>query len=88
MNHLELKPKTIMILCPKCHVSEHMKNGSWGRGLKKTKICVVCGNIFVPNHSKKHKSCSSKCLSELGRLNAMKRWYPTEQKELKDSEMQ
>lgn len=55
-----------------------------GRGLKKMKACVVCGTTFIPNHSKKHATCSKNCLSELGRRNALRRWHP-EWTDLKDS---
>lgn len=62
------------ILCQECHANEHKADGSWGKGSKKTKICVICGSEFTPSHSKKHTTCSRPCLSELGRRNARKRW--------------
>lgn len=48
------------------------------RRTKKTKLCKVCGTEFTPSHSKKHSTCSKKCLSEIGRRNAMKRWHGAE----------
>lgn len=75
-HHQTYTASDYVILCQGCHASEHSKDGSWGRGLKKTKFCVICGSEFTPNHSKRHKTCSSNCLSELGRRNARKRWEP------------
>jgi hypothetical protein len=63
-----------VILCQECHKNEHVKDGSWGHGLKAMKDCVVCFKPFTPRHSKKHSTCSQECLSELGRRNARKRW--------------
>src|SRR5271165_379880 len=61
-----------VILCHSCHTEIHRKDGSWG--FKKQKNCLICGNLFTPNHSKNHNTCSRTCLSELGRRNAQKRW--------------
>lgn len=71
-HHVKMQRKAIMILCVPCHVREHQKNGT--RRVKRPKSCAVCGKDFMPRHSKKHKTCSPNCLSELGRLNARKRW--------------
>jgi len=58
--------------------------GTWGRGLREIKNCVICLKTFAPKHSKNPKTCSSDCLKNLGRLNALKRWKkdlePTELK--------
>src|SRR3990167_3319507 len=67
-------PGNMKILCQTCHKNLHLESGSWGKGLRKKKNCAVCGKEFVPHHSKNHKTCSKDCLSELGRLNARKRW--------------
>lgn len=61
-----------VILCQECHRKADSQDGT--RPKKKTKTCVVCSKVFVPNHSKKHKTCGKFCLSELGRINALKRW--------------
>ena len=55
-------------------LDEHMKDGSWGKGLKPIQFCTICGKEFLPPDSHVHKTCSPECLSELGRVNAMKRW--------------
>lgn len=87
-HHPDPTSANFLIVCQKCHVEIHMKDGSWGRGLRKTKNCVICGSEFVPNHSKKHTTCSKPCLSELGKRNALKRWHPNESTDLKPSETQ
>jgi len=58
------------ILCRPCHEKWHAAE----RLASRMKPCVICGTRFLPNHSKKHTTCSRPCLSELGRRNAMKRW--------------
>src|SRR3990167_1446719 len=65
------------IVCQTCHTAIHVSDGSWGKGSKRIKDCAICGKPFVPSHSKKHKTCSAACLSELGRVNAQKRWGAT-----------
>ncbi len=60
------------VLCRPCHVEADKRDGH--RRTKQEKRCKVCGKMFIPNHSKKHTTCSRNCLSEIGRLNAMKRW--------------
>jgi len=75
-HHQTMDAQDFIIICQDCHTSIHMKDGSWGRGLKKIKDCVICGKPFVPSHSKKNVTCSRSCLSELGRRNANKRWHP------------
>lgn len=86
-HHIHYEATAFQILCQSCHAEVHKADGSWGRGLKKTKNCAVCGQTFIPNHSKKHKTCSANCLSELGRRNALKRWRPAnESTDLEDSE--
>jgi len=84
-HHPDYTSSGCCLLCQSCHTAEHMRDGTWGVGLRKTKDCVICGETFTPNHSKKHKACSKNCLSELGRRNAQKRWHP-ESAALEDSE--
>lgn len=66
------KPEEVEILCQPCHVKADMEAGY--RHAKQPKLCKVCGKEFMPTHSKKHNTCSPTCLSEIGRINAMKRW--------------
>ena len=66
------KPLEVEILCPKCHAKADQELGN--RPVQQPKACKVCGAMFMPCHSKKHETCSAKCLSQLGRLNAEKRW--------------
>ena len=73
-NSLNNKADNVEVLCQTCHKNLHMAEGSWSRGLKKTKLCAICEREFLPHHSKNHKTCSRSCLSELGRRNALKRW--------------
>jgi hypothetical protein len=65
---------TVVILCQVCHAKEHVALGTWGRGEKKVKTCVVCGKDFSDYSHSRVKTCSPICLSELGRRNARKRW--------------
>lgn len=62
----------VEILCYKCHAKADLRDGF--RKARKRKDCAICGKVFTPSHSKKHKTCSPECLSEIGRSNAMKRW--------------
>lgn len=59
-----------LVLCRKCHSDAHVAE----RKANRMKPCLICGTRFLPSHSKKHKTCSNLCLSELGRRNARKRW--------------
>lgn len=63
-------PAAFEILCRTCHDKWHAAE----RLESRMKPCAICGTRFLPDHSKKHKTCSRACLSELGRCNAMKRW--------------
>lgn len=76
-HHQTYTESDFIILCQECHASEHNADGSWGKGSRKTRSCVICGSEFTPNHSKRHTTCSPDCLSELGRRNARKRWDRT-----------
>lgn len=71
-HHRTYTETDFQILCQSCHVQADLRDGS--RKRRKTKQCAICGNVFTPSHSKKHKTCSADCLSELGRRNAYKRW--------------
>jgi protein-arginine kinase activator protein McsA len=66
------KPTEVQILCQNCHVKADQRDGF--RRVKAKKRCKVCDMEFLPKHSRKHATCSRECLSELGRMNAMKRW--------------
>lgn len=74
-HHRTYTAEDFVIVCQPCHTQIHKADGSWGKGSRKIKDCAVCGKPFVPRHSTKHKTCSANCLSELGRLNALKRWH-------------
>jgi len=78
-HHPIYEPSAVQILCQSCHTALHMADGTWGKGPKDSskyiRDCVICGRIFQANHSKLGKTCSRACLSELGRLNASKRWH-------------
>jgi hypothetical protein len=69
-----LRPEEVIILCQRCHTNIHLLFGTWGNGPKTLRACVICGQDFIPKHSKKGVTCSRACLSELGRRNARKRW--------------
>ena len=64
----------VEFLCQKCHTTEHLTSGSWGCGPKRAKICTVCGKEFMNYTHTRVKTCGPKCLSEIGRINAYKRW--------------
>ena len=66
------KPLEVEILCTTCHRVADQESGT--QPTKQPKACKVCRAMFMPCHSKKHETCSAKCLSQLGRLNAEKRW--------------
>lgn len=102
-HHPDYSKDIFIVLCRDCHIKTHVEDGTWGTGPKQTKNCVICGKQFLPNHSKKHSTCSGACLKRLGRYNALKRWHPqkakamflgfhvahlTESKDLKPSAMQ
>ena len=65
-------PLNVIVLCRPCHDAEHVRL----RRPHRMKSCLICEKRFLPNHSKKHNTCSRECLSEIGRRNAMKRWHP------------
>lgn len=71
-----LDPLNVVILCQPCHAAVHVADGTWGNGKKQPKKCVVCLRLFDYRHSL-NKTCSRECLSELGRMNARKRWDRT-----------
>lgn len=66
------KPAEVKILCHTCHVIEDMKDGT--RRKRPRQQCEVCGKMFDPPDSHKHKTCGLKCLAIRGRENAAKRW--------------
>ena len=70
------KPLEVEVLCQPCHAAEHMASGTWGRGRKLPRKCVVCSKEFLHGHSKA-KTCSPQCRSERGRQNAERRWSRT-----------
>src|SRR4030095_11353448 len=61
------------ILCQSCHATEHVQEDTWGKGAKQPKPCIVCGQLFMTRHST-NNTCSRRCLQEVGRQNALKRW--------------
>ena len=66
----------VEILCQKCHVAEHMRMGTWGKGKTLTpKECVVCGTPFQPRKDRDKLCGHPSCLEELGRRSAIKRWF-------------
>jgi hypothetical protein len=65
---------SVEFLCQRCHTCADQQYGKWGRGPKRTKVCVVCGGEFTNYTHSRVKTCSRTCLSELGRRNAFKRW--------------
>ncbi len=67
-------PSRVEILCRACHWKADVRDGT--RQAKQPKQCKVCGNDFLPKHSKRSATCGRECLSTLGRQNAMRRWYP------------
>lgn len=66
------KPDVFEVLCRPCHVKADQAAGY--RRKKQPKACALCGTQFMPTHSKKHSLCSDACRSEMGRINARKRW--------------
>ena len=75
---------SVVILCQKCHTKVEMARGTWGKGLKRAKVCVVCGRKFANYTHTRVKTCGKKCLSVIGRRNANKRWR-TERTDLRHS---
>lgn len=65
---------SVVILCQACHAEEHVRRGDWGQGKRPAKTCVVCGREFSDYSHVRVKTCSPTCLSEIGRVNARKRW--------------
>ena len=67
------KPDVFQILCQPCHIKADQRDGH--RRKKQEIPCKVCNRMFLPSHSKNHRTCSPACLSEIGRRNAWKRWH-------------
>lgn len=83
-NPLNNAPENIEILCRTCHKNEHLRDGTWGRGLVAPAICEICRSPFQPkrNRRKGRVLCGDpKCLSEIGRRAALKRWSAGQQQE-------
>lgn len=76
---------SVVILCQECHAKDHAHLGTWGKGSRKPRICVVCKKEFSRLCHSRTKTCGRECLEILGRLNANKRWHP-EQTDLNCSE--
>ncbi len=66
------QPTLVQILCQPCHVLADQRDGF--RRTKQARACALCGTTFIPEHSRKHTLCSPACRSEMGRINALKRW--------------
>ena len=71
-HHDYSKPTEVTILCQNCHVQADIADGT--RKTKQMKSCKLCGAAFMPTHSTKHNLCGPACRSEMGRINAFKRW--------------
>ena len=69
------EPNRFQVLCLPCHVKADQRDGY--RKAKVPKRCELCGKEFMPTHSTKHRLCSPECRSEMGRINAEKRWGPS-----------
>ncbi len=67
------KPKEVKILCQDCHVIADLEDGT--RHRKPMQKCEVCGKMFDPLDSHKHRTCGSICLAIRGRENALRRWH-------------
>jgi len=65
---------SFVVLCQSCHIQHHIRNGTWGRKRIHSleKKCCICGKKFISSWKK--KTCSDKCLSKIGAINAKKRW--------------
>ena len=75
----------VEFLCQTCHTTEHVASGNWGCGPRQAKTCIVCGKAFTNYTHTRVKTCGQECLSEIGRINAFKRWR-TEPTDLEHSE--
>ena len=71
-HHDYSKRTEVTILCQSCHSQADLADGT--RKAKEMKSCKLCGTAFMPTHSKNHTLCSPECRSEIGRINAYKRW--------------
>ena len=69
------EPNRVEILCASCHIKADQRDGT--RRIKQEKACNICGKMFLSSHTKKHNTCSRECLTEIGRINAFKRWHPS-----------
>lgn len=65
---------SVRFLCQSCHTKEEVLAGTWGIGPKKKKVCKNCGKEFERYTHSRVQLCGKQCLSQIGRLNALKRW--------------
>ena len=74
-NPLNNSPENVKRLCQRCHIFVHMLDETWGRGLVQPRECVICGEFFQPERTRRGKLCGNPaCLSEAGRQSAERRW--------------
>lgn len=67
--------ENIMFLCQKCHVAEHVKEGTWGKVKQLTPTkCVICGLLFHPRKTRDKLCKSLLCSKEMGKISAERRW--------------
>lgn len=68
-------PKNVQILCQECHKTDHMKDGTWGKGKVEPVVCEICGTVFQPKRNRRAVLCGNpECLKEKGRQSAVLRW--------------
>jgi len=75
---------SVEVLCTTCHVKADQEIRQ--RPIRKVKTCSVCGIAFSAYTHSRVKTCGKRCLTEMGRRNAFKRWHP-ELTDLEDSGM-
>jgi hypothetical protein len=80
-HHPDYGSERCEVICQKCHIEFHKAEGTWGRGVKTMKLCVICEQPFDPGSNLNVRTCGPPCFSELGRRNARKRWGPEKHEE-------
>lgn len=73
-------PLNVVILCRQCHRKQDILEGKQEVKPIQQATCCICGKEFQPSRKRNSKMCGkAACRSELGRMNARKRWTPVAQ---------
>lgn len=66
------EPLMVEILCQKCHVAADQRDGH--RRKVAERKCLICKQTFQPTRTRRGVICGTRCLEEMGRIGANRRW--------------